>query len=278
MIYIAYATSNSCTDCGSSSSSSSCIISSISSSRQNKHNEQSLSCSKRVVSRLSRLFGVGMVLLMVSQQPLVTVAWTTLPATSFTDSSTRQNGGVSFVATVGVQLQSLRSPFRLVQHQLHMTESSSPTENANGEKDINNGEAVDFDVTNDNDTNEVNTDKVNEITASSQDEVSVEEATVPDEAAVLDNAAAAEVAALKDEIAALESSLKAQRRKVMQVSDEADEYTKSGYARQVAAMENMRRARSVRDYRDYSKSSSSGGGGTGISIEYLSHTHCVCCR
>jgi hypothetical protein len=192
-----------------------------------------------------------MVLLMVSQQPLDTLAWTTLPATSFTDSSTRQNGGVSFVATVGVQ--SLSSPFRLVQHQLHMTESSSSTENANGEKDINNGEAVDFDVNNDNnDPNEVNADKVAEITASSlEEEVSVEEATVPDEAA-LDNAAAAEVAALKDEIAALESSLKAQRRKVMQVSDEADEYTKSGYARQVAAMENMRRARSVRDYRDYS--------------------------
>ena len=54
-----------------------------------------------------------------------------------------------------------------------------------------------------------------------------------------------EVTAIKEEIAQLESTLKEKRRELAYVSDKADEYTKSGYARKVAEMENMRRARSV---------------------------------
>jgi hypothetical protein len=188
-----------------------------------------------------------MFLLLVSQQLVpVTLAWTALPL-SFSVSSTRQSATKS---TMGVVVQqSLQSPFgfvKLHQKPLLMTESSSHepsaenNSNANGEQDINKGEAVDAVVPNLDNTDTSNEDEVvTEITAS------LEEATAAaaDEAAA---AVAAEVTALKDEIAALETSLKAQRRKVMQVSDEADEYTKSGYARQVAAMENMRRARSVR--------------------------------
>lgn len=54
-----------------------------------------------------------------------------------------------------------------------------------------------------------------------------------------------ELVALKEEIASLESKIKETRRKTMAVSDRADEYSKEGYARKVAEMENMRRARSV---------------------------------
>jgi len=55
-----------------------------------------------------------------------------------------------------------------------------------------------------------------------------------------------ELKALKEEIAQLEQDLKNARRKVADVSDRADDFTKTGYARRVAEMENMRRARSVR--------------------------------
>ena len=54
-----------------------------------------------------------------------------------------------------------------------------------------------------------------------------------------------EVVAIKEEIAQLESTLKDKRRELAYVSDKAEEYSKSGYARKVAEMENMRRARSV---------------------------------
>jgi hypothetical protein len=54
-----------------------------------------------------------------------------------------------------------------------------------------------------------------------------------------------ELKAIREEIEQLESSLKEKRRELAYVSDKADEYTKSGYARKVAEMENMRRARSV---------------------------------
>jgi len=57
-----------------------------------------------------------------------------------------------------------------------------------------------------------------------------------------------ELTALKEGIAELEDELKQARRKVADVNDRADDFTKSGYARKVAEMENMRRARSVRDY------------------------------
>ena len=54
-----------------------------------------------------------------------------------------------------------------------------------------------------------------------------------------------ELKALKDEIAQLEQTLKDKRRTLAGTRDKADEYTKTGYARKVAEMENMRRARSV---------------------------------
>lgn len=57
-----------------------------------------------------------------------------------------------------------------------------------------------------------------------------------------------ELTALKEEIAATEELLKEKRRQLAYVKDEADEYTKTGYARKVAEMENMRRARSVSDF------------------------------
>lgn len=54
-----------------------------------------------------------------------------------------------------------------------------------------------------------------------------------------------EIKAIKDEIAELESTLKSQRTTLAYTKDSADEYTKSGYGRKVAEMENMRRIRSV---------------------------------
>lgn len=54
-----------------------------------------------------------------------------------------------------------------------------------------------------------------------------------------------ELKALKEEISKLEAELKEKRRQVMYTSDQADDYTKSGYALKVAEMENMRRARSM---------------------------------
>jgi hypothetical protein len=54
-----------------------------------------------------------------------------------------------------------------------------------------------------------------------------------------------ELKAVREEIEQLESTLKERRRELAYVSDKAEEYTKSGYARKVAEMENMRRARSV---------------------------------
>ncbi len=54
-----------------------------------------------------------------------------------------------------------------------------------------------------------------------------------------------EVTALKDEISKLESELKSRRASLSQVLDQVEEYSKAGYARAVAEMENMRRVRSV---------------------------------
>ena len=54
-----------------------------------------------------------------------------------------------------------------------------------------------------------------------------------------------EVVRIKEEIANLESALKSKRLAVADMSDRADEMSKAGYARKVAEMENMRRARSV---------------------------------
>lgn len=62
------------------------------------------------------------------------------------------------------------------------------------------------------------------------------------------------VVALKEEIAALESSLKSKRSTLMYTKDQLEEYSKAGYARKVAEMENMRRIRSVSsDFRRWRK-------------------------
>lgn len=53
-----------------------------------------------------------------------------------------------------------------------------------------------------------------------------------------------QVTALKDEIAELERELKARKRELSGLNDSLDLYSKDGYARRVAEMENMRRARS----------------------------------
>mmetsp|Transcript_21392 Transcript_21392/g.27657 ORF Transcript_21392/g.27657 Transcript_21392/m.27657 type:complete len:266 (+) Transcript_21392:131-928(+) len=55
----------------------------------------------------------------------------------------------------------------------------------------------------------------------------------------------AELKALKEEIANLEQDLRTKRRTWMGTQDKAEEYTKTGYARRVAEMENMRRGRSM---------------------------------
>eukprot|EP00797_Seminavis_robusta_P011893 Sro190_g081840.1 n/a (270) ;mRNA; r:42602-43808 len=53
-----------------------------------------------------------------------------------------------------------------------------------------------------------------------------------------------EVKALKDEIADLEKTLKEKKSQIQYLSDQTDTYSKAGYARKVAEMENMRRMRS----------------------------------
>mmetsp|Transcript_41060 Transcript_41060/g.118045 ORF Transcript_41060/g.118045 Transcript_41060/m.118045 type:complete len:256 (+) Transcript_41060:125-892(+) len=53
-----------------------------------------------------------------------------------------------------------------------------------------------------------------------------------------------EVSALKQEIADLESELKAKKTTLSYSLDQVEEYSKAGYARAVAEMENMRRVRS----------------------------------
>jgi hypothetical protein len=54
-----------------------------------------------------------------------------------------------------------------------------------------------------------------------------------------------EIVTIKEEISKLEMDIKNARRQLADLNDRADDYTKTGYARKVAEMENMRRARSV---------------------------------
>jgi hypothetical protein len=54
-----------------------------------------------------------------------------------------------------------------------------------------------------------------------------------------------ELVALKEEIATLERDLKSKQSTLAYSQDQVEEYSKSGYARKVAEMENMRRVRSV---------------------------------
>jgi hypothetical protein len=55
-----------------------------------------------------------------------------------------------------------------------------------------------------------------------------------------------ELVKLKEEIHTLELTLKSRRQQVQTMQDRAEHYSKAGYARKVAEMENMRRDRSVR--------------------------------
>ena len=54
-----------------------------------------------------------------------------------------------------------------------------------------------------------------------------------------------EVTALKESIAALEATLADKKSKLQYELEQCEEYSKSGYARKVADMENMKRVRSV---------------------------------
>ena len=54
-----------------------------------------------------------------------------------------------------------------------------------------------------------------------------------------------EIVALKEEIAKLESELKSKQSTLAYTQDQVEEYSKTGYARKVAEMENMRRVRNV---------------------------------
>jgi len=54
-----------------------------------------------------------------------------------------------------------------------------------------------------------------------------------------------EVTALKESIATLEATLADKKSKLQYELEQCEEYSKSGYARKVADMENMKRVRSV---------------------------------
>jgi hypothetical protein len=54
-----------------------------------------------------------------------------------------------------------------------------------------------------------------------------------------------EMVALKEEITKLEADLKSKQPTLAYSQDQVEEYSKAGYARKVAEMENMRRVRSV---------------------------------
>ena len=80
------------------------------------------------------------------------------------------------------------------------------------------------------DTTAADSDTVTEITAT--DEVTPEDP---------------EITAMKEEITRMEQDIKSARRQLADLNDRAEDFTKTGYARKVAEMENMRRARSVRE-------------------------------
>jgi hypothetical protein len=77
----------------------------------------------------------------------------------------------------------------------------------------------------------------------------VEEETGPPDVAAEEPVAQVEdpaVAALKQEIADMESAVKAKTRQLTVAQEQAERYTKTGYARRVAEVENTRRVRKVR--------------------------------
>jgi uncharacterized small protein (DUF1192 family) len=75
-------------------------------------------------------------------------------------------------------------------------------------------------------------------TASATEELSEEEISKKEEEE--------HVAALKEEIKNLESELKGKKATLTRIEEDVDKYTKTGYARRVAQMEDMRRIRLVR--------------------------------
>jgi hypothetical protein len=111
--------------------------------------------------------------------------------------------------------------------------ASANTDEGTTEQDATTAENVD--VTTDSDT-----DTVNEITAT--DDATAVPATELEEVPPVEDP---ETTAIKDEIAKMEQEIKSARRQLADINDRADDYTKTGYARKVAEMENMRRARSV---------------------------------
>lgn len=79
-------------------------------------------------------------------------------------------------------------------------------------------------------------EEVTELTSSTDEDTDVTEEVVDE---------VDELAELKADITKLELEIKNKRRTLSYYNDMADDFTKSGYARKVAEMENMRRARSV---------------------------------
>jgi hypothetical protein len=86
-----------------------------------------------------------------------------------------------------------------------------------------------------------NTNEGTEQEASATEEETSNAPEVPDDAVSEIPA----ITSLKEEIAKLELDVRSSRRQLANINDEAEEFTKTGYARKVAEMENMRRARSV---------------------------------
>jgi vancomycin resistance protein YoaR len=79
-------------------------------------------------------------------------------------------------------------------------------------------------------------------------EETVEVSEVDESKAAAESEEDIELTALKEEIKQLESTLKSKRTNLSYTQESAEEYTKSGYARKVAEMENMRRLRSVSNF------------------------------
>ena len=84
-----------------------------------------------------------------------------------------------------------------------------------------------------------------------------------------------EVTALKEEIAALEKVLKEKESKVEYLQNDQDKYSKGGYARKVAEMENMRRIRSVSTRHYLFVTLSGDGTGCGVLMVFKIELCCV---
>lgn len=81
-----------------------------------------------------------------------------------------------------------------------------------------------------------------ETAASAEEDAETAPAEEEEEAPVVEDP---EITALKAEIEALESTLKAKKSSLSYAQDQVEDYSKAGYARAVAEMENMRRVRLV---------------------------------